>query len=109
MTLVSLIRAVDPRMLQQGPDGFSVDFERIDTKKTPLTPDEILLLKPRAALERGGDASVHELELNGTECRRLAATLERLETLQAWPPDVLAMSQTLRERLAEAEQGSRGS
>ena len=103
LTLISLIRAVDPRMLQQGPEGFSVDFERIDKKKPPLTNDELLLLKLRAVLERAENAGPLPLELEAVEGRRLAGTLERLEGLQMWPPDVLAMSASIRGRLGEVK------
>jgi hypothetical protein len=101
LTLISLIRAVDPRMLQQGPEGFSVDFERIDTKKSPLTGDEALMLKLRAVLERAENAGPLPLELEVAEGKRLAGTLERLEGLQTWPADVLAMSARIRARLGE--------
>jgi hypothetical protein len=40
------------------------------------------------------------LELETKEAARLAATLARLETLKQWPDDVLAMSRSLRTRLA---------
>ena len=101
--MISLIRAVDPQMLQQGPDGFSVDFEKIEKKQSPLTPDEILLLKLRAGLEGAGDAGRFSLDLVIAEGQRLAGTLERLEALQTWPPDVLALSRGIRSRLATLE------
>jgi hypothetical protein len=101
--MISLIRAVDPKMLQRGPDGFSVDFESIDKKQSPLTTDELLLLKLRAGLEGAGDMGHFSLELDATEGQRLAGTLERLEALQMWPADVLALSHSIRARLTAAE------
>jgi hypothetical protein len=103
LTLIGLIRGVNPRMLQQGPEGFTVDFEPIEKKTTPLTADEVLLLKLRAALERTGDSGPLDLDLEAAEGRRLGAALERLEGMQTWPPDVLTMSQGIRERLAVVE------
>jgi hypothetical protein len=78
-----------------------VDFERIDTKKSPLTGDEALMLKLRAVLERADNAGPLPLELEVAEGKRLAGTLERLEGLQTWPADVLAMSASIRARLGE--------
>lgn len=102
LALVSLIRAVNPAMLRQGPEGFTVDFESIENKQD-LTADEQLLLRLRAALESPVAASEQGLELGGAEGRRLADTLARLESLQSWPPDVLEISHKLRERLAAVE------
>jgi len=90
-------------MLQQGSEGFTVDFEPIEKKKSPLTPDEVLLLKLRGALERTGETGPHHVDLEAAEGRRLGAALERLEGLQTWPPDVLTMSQGIRERLSAVE------
>src|SRR5712692_5345761 len=120
LALVSVVRAVDPRMLRQGMDGFDVDFRPLEEKEE-FTPDDRLLLKCRAALESpvapasgSGAGSASEgsasegvnrcrLELEIAEARRLAETLERLESLQPWPPDVLQLSRNLRARLASVE------
>jgi len=95
---MSLIRATNPAMLRGGPDGFTVDFESLDAK-SELSADECLLLKFRAALEGNAEAAVHKLELEPVEARRLHRTLQWLESLQPWPPDVLEMSGNLRARL----------
>ena len=86
-------------MLRQGPDGFTVDFESLENKQ-PLSADDLLLLKLRAALEGGAEATAYDLELAAAEGMRLAESLERLESLQQWSADVLAMSRRLRLRLA---------
>jgi hypothetical protein len=89
-------------MLRQGPDGFTVDFETIDPQRD-LSADEQLLLKFRAALEGQTATATHILELDASEGKRLAETLERLESLQQWPPDVLELSRRLRPRLTAVE------
>ncbi len=98
LTLVSLIRATDPRLLRQGPDGLQVDFASFE-RKTKLSEDERLLLRLRGALEAAATSGTHALELSGMEGQRLAQTLDRLEKLQKWEPDVVAMSQGLISRL----------
>ncbi len=97
LTLVSLIRAVNPVMLRQGPDGFTVDFEPLEGK-TAWSDDERLLLKIRVVLE-APPASNYGMDLSAAEGHRLAETLGQLESLQSWPADVLALSQRLRARL----------
>lgn len=99
LALVSLIRATNPAMLRQGPDGFTVDFEPLGNKPG-LNAEELLLLKFRAALETGAEVTAYDLELAGAEGLRLAETLKDLEVLQAWSPDVLELSRQLRARLA---------
>ena len=117
LALVSMVRAIDPSMLRQGAEGFEVDFQALEAKKE-LSPDETLLLKLRAALEGsvgcapspsqaspreaepGKGAATHALDLAAAEACRMGETLERLESLQPWPADVLAMSRNLRVRLA---------
>ncbi len=117
LALVSVVRAIDPSMLRQGAEGFEVDFQALDAKKE-FSPDENLLLNLRAVLEGSTDpapspnqasqsegepgegAATHVVDLAGGEARRLVETLERLELLQPWPPDVLEMSRNLRARLA---------
>ena len=102
LTLVSLIRAVDHRLLRQGPDGFTVDFATLEGKEDP-TPDERLLLRLRGALDSSGEQNSYGLELSAPERQRLAETLERLDRLQTWPEDVLAMSTGLQTRLLAGE------
>ena len=102
LTLVGLIRATDPRLLRNGPSGIQIDFASIE-RKDNHTEDERLLLRLRNGLdgsdgeEAGDDRKVVELSWN--EGRRLAEALERLEKLQKWEPDVIAMSESLRTRL----------
>ncbi len=98
LTLVGLIRAVDPTLLRQGKDGFQVDFQAIE-RKDELNEDERLLLKLRGALEGAGESGDHALQLSWAEGRRLADALDRLERLQQWAPDVVAMSSSLKSRL----------
>jgi hypothetical protein len=98
LTLVGLIRAVDPTLLRQGPDGFQIDFHSIERREHP-NEDERLLLKLRTALEGAGDAGQYGLQLSWAEGRRLTDALEKLERLQQWAPDVTAMSRSLKARL----------
>lgn len=98
LTLVGLIREVDPTLLRQGREGFQVDFQSIE-RKEQHSEDERLLLKLRGALEGAGDAGQYGLQLSWAEGRRLADALEKLERLQQWAPDVLAMSGALKSRL----------
>jgi len=98
LTLVGLIREVDPTLLRQGREGFQVDFQTIERKEQP-SEDERLLLKLRGALEGAGDTGQYGLQLSWAEGRRLADALEKLERLQQWAPDVLAMSGSLKSRL----------
>ncbi len=86
-------------MLRQGPDGFTVDFESLE-KKPGLNPDELLLLRFRAALDTQAELNAYGMELAAAEGLRLTETLEHLESLQAWSPDVLELSRQLRARLA---------
>ncbi|MGH9815020.1 MAG: hypothetical protein ACRD5F_06380 [Candidatus Acidiferrales bacterium] len=95
---MGLIRAVDPTLLRQGKDGFQVDFQAIE-RKDELNEDERLLLKLRGALEGAGESGGHALQLSWAEGRRLADALDRLERLQQWAPDVVAMSSSLKSRL----------
>jgi len=105
LALVSLVREVDPRMLQQGPDGFTVDFAAI-AQKTGQSEDEKLLLDFQAALAANPETAEEraiEMELTSAQGRRLAEALERLGQLQAWSGDVLTLSQGLRTRLLAIE------
>ena len=86
-------------MLRQGPDGFTVDFEPLENKPG-LNPDELLLLKFRTALEAQAELNAYGMELVAAEGLRLTETLEHLESLQSWSPDVLELSRQLRARLA---------
>jgi len=98
LTLVSLIRAVNPAMLRQGSEGFTVNFEWLENKPS-LDEEEQLLLKIRAALETSSPENAYGLELSPADGRRLSETLGRLESMQNWPADVLVLSQKLRARL----------
>jgi hypothetical protein len=98
LALISLVRVTHPSMLRQDADGFTIDFEAIGRSEPP-SDEERLLLKIRPALETAEDAAPRVIDLNAVESRRLYDALERLETAQKWPADVLAMSQALRKRL----------
>jgi hypothetical protein len=98
LALISLIRATDPRLLRQGPEGFTVDFEQLERKAAP-SPDDRLLLKLHTALDTAREQTLYSLELTAAESNRLAGTLASLEQLQPWPQDVLEMSRSLRARL----------
>jgi hypothetical protein len=100
LALISLVRATHPSILRQESDGFTVDFESIDRRKS-VGDDEKLLLKMRAKLESPTAGAALDMDLTPTESQRLASTLAALETLQVWPADVVAMSHSLRERLTK--------
>src|SRR5579862_3818501 len=102
LALISLVRATNPAMLRPEADGFTVDFEAIAAKQAP-SPNDRFLLKMRAALEGASETAPLFLALEAAEAARLAATLARLETLQPWPADVLAMSRSLRARLGSVQ------
>ncbi len=118
LALIGLVRAINPRMLRQGAEGFEVDFQALDAKKE-FTADEVLLLKLRAAMqgpaasespsESEGQGSptdesrAYRLALAAADTRRLRETLDQLELLQSWPPDVLELSRNLRVRLASLD------
>ncbi len=102
LALVSLIRATNPSMLRQGPDGFTVDFDPLERKQA-LSPEEESLLKFRTALEGPAAVSSYSMDLTPAEARRIALSLEQVEFLQPWPADVLQMSRQLRARLAKDE------
>ena len=106
LALVSLVRATRPSMLRQEADGFSVDFEAIARSKTPGDADR-LLLKMGSVMgaetpypAKNPDSSV-SLDLDAGEARQIADALAKLETVQAWPEDVMEMSRALRARLTK--------
>lgn len=102
LILISLVRATRPNMLRQEPDGFSVDFEVLAGKEN-LTDDDRLLIKLRSAIDSATESAPILLELAPPESLRLVSTLARLEKVQPWPADVLAMSRDLRHRLIAAK------
>lgn len=103
LALVSLISVTDPQMLQQGPDGFTVDLSPLKDKRN-LNSDEELLVKLRAAFTATAPEGPYEVELGAEESQRLVQTLTRLEELRSWPADVVALSTRLRARIERAAQ-----
>jgi len=102
LLLVGAVRAVDPRMLEQGPDGFSVNFQALDAKAV-LTEDEKLLMKLRVAMASAGEDGKASVNLADGEGERLASALQRIEGMGAWSANVLEMSCGLRKRLMEPQ------
>ena len=98
LALVSIVRVVNPRMLESGPDGFTVNLAPLE-KKTQLSSDEQLLLKLYATLTGESNEGEYEVELLAEETQRLVETLARLEQMQEWPADVLSLCSGMRERL----------
>lgn len=98
LALVSIVRVVNPRMLESGADGFTVNLAPLE-KKTQLSSDEQLLLKLYAALAGESSGDDYEVELLANETQRLVETLARLEQMQDWPPDVLNLCRGMRQRL----------
>jgi hypothetical protein len=95
LAIIGLVRAINPAMLKAENGDFTVDFSPLEGKEK-LSSDEKLLVKLRVSAETESAT----LDLDAIEARRLGATLERLETLQKWPADVLNMSRSLRSRLS---------
>ena len=85
-------------MLRPDGDGFTVDFESLDKRKT-IGDDERLLLKMRSVLQEPPEGTPLVIDFSASEGQRLAGTLETLERLQPWSADVLQMSRDLRKRL----------
>jgi hypothetical protein len=100
LALMAAVRATHPSILKPGADGFTLDFEAFD-RNTSFNSDEQLLLKLRAVMDSPASAETPSLavELSPGEGKRLAEMLERLEKLQPWPADVLALSLGIRARL----------
>ncbi len=94
LAIIALVRAINPRMLKQDTDGFTVDFAPLEGKKD-LSPDELLLIKVRVGTEDNSDS----LDLTQAEAQLLASRLERLELLGTWPEDVVNLGRSLRSRL----------
>jgi hypothetical protein len=111
LALVSLVRATRPAMLRQEADGFSVDFEAIASSKAPGKADR-LLLKMGAAMQNEtaypaeNPTSSVSIDLDAAEAQQIADALEKLERLQAWPKDVMEMSQAMRARLGASRTGT---
>jgi len=110
LALVSLVRATRPGMLRQEADGFSVDFEAIARSEAPGDADRLLLKMgsvmgaetPYPAKNPNSSVSV---DLDAGEARQIADALAKLETVQAWPQDVMDMSRALRARLTSDAAG----
>ena len=99
--IIALVRDINLAMLKVDGDGFTVDFAPL-SGRADLCGDEQLLVKLRAANE----GSSHSIALNDSEALRLARLLEKLEALSTWPEDVMAMSRSLRSRLAADHKGT---
>jgi hypothetical protein len=102
LVMISLVRATHPSMLRQDGDGFTVDFEILDKKKT-LDEDERLLFKVRALMDSSSEEPSRTISLDDDESRRMLSALANLQRLQAWPADVLDMCRSLRARLTIRE------
>lgn len=98
LALVSVVRVVNPRMLETGADGFTLNLAPLE-KKTQLSADEELLLKLYAALAREASEVDSDLEFVANERQRLVETLAGLEQMQDWPEDVLNMCRGVKQRL----------
>ncbi|MCL6565225.1 MAG: hypothetical protein K6U09_02270 [Acidobacteriia bacterium] len=98
LALVSLIRVVDPTLLQHGPDGVTLELEPL-MRKPNLTPAELLLLKLRSAFDEDSPQSSCTVTLSVEEAQQLEASLAQIEALHNWPPDVRRLSAALRARL----------
>jgi hypothetical protein len=99
LVMIGLVRATHPSMLRPEADGFSVDFRLLDQKKV-LDDDERLLFKVRTVLDSPEQQPSRVLRLDDDESKRIVSALARLQRLQAWPADVVAMCRAIRARLA---------
>jgi hypothetical protein len=109
LALVSLVRATRPSMLRQEADGFSVDFEAIARSKNPGKTDRLLLkmgavMKNETSYPEQNPGNSVSLDLDAAESRQIADALAKLESLQAWPQDVMDMSRALRARLSSGQE-----
>lgn len=95
LAIIALVRAINPRMLKQDTEGFTVDFTPLEGKKD-LSADELLLIKVRMGTEGNSDS----LDLTDAEAQLLASRLKRLESSGTWPEDVVTMSRSLCSRLS---------
>ncbi len=98
LALVSLIRVVDPTLLQHGPDGVTLELEPL-TRKPNLTSAELLLLKLRSALDEDSPQRSCTVMLSVEEAQQLEESLAQIEALRNWPADVRRLSTALRARL----------
>ena len=103
LVMIGLVRATHPSMLRQEADGFSFDFQILDSKKT-LDEDEKLIFKLRALLDSPpGDESQQallDLPLNSYESRRIVLAIGQLQLLQPWPLDVVNLCRNITSRLS---------
>jgi hypothetical protein len=98
LALVSLIRVVDPTLLQQGPEGVTLELEPL-ARKADLTSAERLLLKLRSALDEDRPQRTCTVMLSVEEAHQLEESLVQIEALRNWPADVRRLSAALRARL----------
>ena len=99
LVMIGLVRATHPSMLRSEADGFSVDFKLLDQKKV-LDDDERLLFKVRAVLDSPVEEPSRMLHLDEGESKRVVSAIAKLQRLQSWPQDVVAMCNSIRSRLA---------
>ncbi len=99
--MLSLIQMANPRLLRSSPEGFSVDLGPLQGKPA-LTAEEELIVRLHdwfAAAEEGRKIAV---ELSQADIGRVTVALEVLELRGKLPPDVVALSRSLRTSLASA-------
>ncbi len=98
LSLVSLVRTVDPALLRHGPEGLTLDLGPLSSKSS-LGADEALLLKLCEVFDTDAAQSSYAISLSTEEARRLRDSIARLECLREWSADVQRMSCNLRARL----------
>lgn len=100
LALVSMIQVTRPALLTPAGDGFDVDVAPLLAQKE-LNDDEGLVLRLYGAVAQGGaENSAFALDLSAAECTRLSRALALVESSRAWPADAVALSRSLRLRLA---------
>jgi hypothetical protein len=104
LILIALVRATHPSMLRQESDGFSFDFQILDSKKV-LDDDEKLIFKIRALLDSATQAEneqpSRDVSLSPDESRRVALGIAHLQRLQPWPLDVVNLCRNITSRLSQ--------
>lgn len=102
LTLVSLVRAIDPRILKSSAEGFTLDFP-------PLPPGAEMSFDEKLArglcmfLETEPKDGNYRIEFSPEEANRLSDVLESLVEKQKWPDDVKSMSRAIRKKLSEVD------
>jgi len=98
LALVSMIQVTRPTLLKPADGGFDVDVSPLLHQKD-LNEDERLVLRIYGVLSASTDKPKLAIDLTPAEATRLDRALALVQSARSWPPDALALTSTLRERL----------